>query len=323
MSLPIVPVYRNGKTVSSLCNSLSGSLRETRITAVLGYLISLNSAPFMKLFNIDSRVKEVNIEFSEDKGRSDIQIVTYDGIIIIEAKVEMTDPVQQALKYNGKWFVLITNYRTLKPLHVNVRYCSWDDIFSVCDRVSKSSDYCTKFLATDLMSYLKEHRMVTVNDSIEIYAREINEEKTLALFLHGRIYGCEFEKNNRIAEARYFSPHFGQAIANAHPGITSGISYVAKIDKIDIADTKEGVLEIIKINRGKSWLNKNLSIIQPILDNWDWDGTVRNFLFLGEPRLAFNPPVKKILLQKGTGWLSKRYLTFDELFQAWSGTALY
>jgi len=40
-------------------------------------------------------------------------------------------------------------------------------------------------------------------------------------------------------------------------------------------------------------------------------------LLLGAPRLVFNPPVKKGNLQKGTGWLSRRFFSFDELFAAW------
>jgi hypothetical protein len=65
-------------------------------------------------------------------------------------------------------------------------------------------------------------------------------------------------------------------------------------------------------------------LVQPIFHDWSWEKNYRrNFLFLGEPRLVFNPAVKKEQLQKGKGWLSKRYLTFDELFRAWSGKNLY
>jgi len=126
-----------------------------------------------------------------------------------------------------------------------------------------------------------------------------------------------------LTEANYFAPHFGQNIANLHPGISIGISYVAQIKTIEIAESIEDVKNIIRKNRGKMWLKKNMKLVQPILDDWSWKNVRRNFLFLGEPRLVFNPAVKKELLQKGKGWLGKRYLTFDELFKAWSGKSLY
>jgi hypothetical protein len=39
-------------------------------------------------------------------------------------------------------------------------------------------------------------------------------------------------------------------------------------------------------------------------------------LLLGEPRLVFNPSIRKERLQKGKGWLSRRFFSFDELFAA-------
>jgi hypothetical protein len=36
-----------------------------------------------------------------------------------------------------------------------------------------------------------------------------------------------------------------------------------------------------------------------------------------QPRLVFNPPISKDLLQKGKGYLSRRTFSFDELFDAW------
>ena len=166
--------------------------------------------------------------------------------------------------------------------------------------------------------------MIKRDEVKEIYAREINEEKTLALFLHGRLYGCDYERGSKLTEANYFAPHFGQNIANLHPGISVGISYVARIETIEIVESIKDVKNIIQKNRGKVWLKKNIYLMQPIFDSWPWGNNKRRyFLFLGEPRLVFNPPVRKELLLKGKGWLAKKYFTFDELFKAWSGKRLY
>jgi hypothetical protein len=320
----VIPIFRGGSVVSSLGNSFGGSLRETRLTATIGYLISLAPKPFLNLFNIREIPTEINLELSEDNGRSDIQLVTRKGTVVIEAKTELIDPLKQALRYNAKWRILLTNYCAGSYVSgKKARYITWQNIADVCAGLCKNHDYRVKFLSYDLITYLKEHKMIKRDDIIEIYAREINEEKTLALFLHGRLYGCDYERGSKLTEANYFAPHFGQSIANSHPGISTGISYVAKIESIEIAESVEDVKSVIRKNRGKAWLKKNLDIVQPILDGWSWKNVRRNFLFLGEPRLVFNPAVKKEQLQKGKGWLSKRYLTFDELFKAWSGRSLY
>jgi len=321
----VIRIYRGGSIVSSLGNSFGGSLRETRLTAILGYLISLAPKPFLNLFDIKELPIEINLELSEDNGRSDIQLVTRKGIAVIEAKIDLIDPLKQAQRYNAKWRILLTNYSPGINFSVKkIRYITWKNIADVCTGLCKNHDYRVKFLSQDLITYLKEHKMIKRDDVTEIYAREINEEKTLALFLHGRLYGCDYEKGSKLTEANYFAPHFGQKIANLHPGISVGISYVAKIETIGIAESIKDVKNIIRDERGKSWLRKNMYLVQPIFHDWSWEKNYRrNFLFLGEPRLVFNPAVKKEQLQKGKGWLSKRYLTFDELFRAWSGKNLY
>lgn len=320
----VIPIYRGGSIVSSLGNSFGGSLRETRLTAMVGYLISLAPEPFLNLFDIKEIPTEINLELSEDNGRSDIQLVTSKGTAVIEAKTELIDPLKQAQRYNAKWRILLTNYRAGSYVSgKKARYITWQNIADVCAGLYKNRDYRVKFLSQDLITYLKEHKMIKRDKIVEIYAREINEEKTLALFLHGRLYGCYYKKDSKITEANYFAPHFGKKIANLHPGISVGISYVSQIKTIEIAESIEDVKNIIRTDRGKTWLKKNMSLLQPIFDKWSWENKKRYFLFLGEPRLVFNPAVKKDLLLKGKGWLAKQYFTFDELFKAWSGKSLY
>lgn len=320
----VIPIYRGGSIVSSLGNSFGGSLKETRLTAIVGYLISLAPEPFLNLFDIKEIPREINLELSEDNGCSDIQLDTNKGIAVIEAKTELVDPLKQAQRYNAKWRILLTNYNPSGYVSgTKARYVTWQSIADVCAVLCKNHDYRVKFLAQDLITYLKEHRMIKRDNVVEIYAREINEEKTLALFLHGRLYGCDYEKGSKLTEANYFAPHFGQNIANRYPGISVGISYIAQIETIEIAESIEDVKNIIRKVRGKAWFKKNMHLVKPILDGWSWKNVRRNFLFLGEPRLVFNPAVKKELLLKGKGWLSKRYFTFDELFKAWSGKSLH
>ena len=151
----------------------------------------------------------------------------------------------------------------------------------------------------------------------EIYAREINNEETLSLFLKARLYSCDYEKNSRLAQTLYFVPHFGQHIARKHPGIERGLSYVARIQCVEVVDDWRHFRDRVQEIRGKVYIRKNLQYIG-FIKKWPWRSVRRNIVFLEEPRLVFNPPVKKENLQAGRGWLSKNYLTFDALFKAWN-----
>ena len=160
--------------------------------------------------------------------------------------------------------------------------------------------------------------MAKQRDSVEIYAREINEPITLRLFLKAQLYGCKYEAGSRLAEALYFAPHFGMSIAKGHAGVGAGISYIARIASVGHACTWQDFQDLMTQERGRTWWRQNQSLLKELRHDWTWNKTShKSFLLLEKPRLAFNPPIRKENLQKGKGWLSKRFLSFDELFAAW------
>ena len=167
---------------------------------------------------------------------------------------------------------------------------------------------------------LGRHHMIKPQEPVEIYAREINEPMTLTLFLKSQLYGCWYDAGSRLPQAKYFAPHFGRSIAETHPGVHIGISYIARIEEIAVVGDWEDFINTVKSIRNGTWLNKHRDEVYALKNHegWDWKSDrKRAFLFLGQPRLVFTPPVKKENLQSGKGWLSKRFLSFDELFAAW------
>jgi len=80
--------------------------------------------------------------------------------------------------------------------------------------------------------------------------------------------------------------------------------------------TWKDFVQAVREVKGKHWLNSHILLLKP-LHKWDWRDTKRNVLFLKTPRLVFNPAVLKKNLVKGSGWLSKRFFSFDTLFAAW------
>jgi hypothetical protein len=312
-----IDLLRGGALVSSLASSFGAGLRETRLTAMLGYLVALEPVRFCELFGFKGTPRSVALETRHKQDRSDILLSTSDGVGIVEAKVGRHDPFDQSLKYSARWRVLLTEHLPTEKdrSHKDCRYLRWRDLIPVLDILKKSTRSNVRFLSHDLERYLTEHNMIPKTESVEIYAREINEEKTLSLFLHGQMYGCHYEASSRLPEALYFAPHFGNAIASCHPGVHAGISYVAKIETVEVVETFVQLCDTTGQVRGNNWLKKNLPLLQPV-KTWDWTKR-KSFLFLERPRLVFNPPIYKGNLQKGSGWLSKRVFSFDEFFEAW------
>lgn len=313
-----IDLLRGGSVVSSFAGAFGSKLRETRLTAMLGYLIALEPKPFCATFGFHGTPLSVGLETRHVRDRSDILIRTTAGLGVIEAKVSAADPLRQAKKYPAKWRVLLTQYTASvkqKRRH-GVKYLRWRDLEEPLQKLAASADKRVRFVSSDLLSYLEEHAMIKTKESAEIYAREINNEETLALFLKAQIYGCPYQKSRRLAEARYFAPHFAQRIARKHPGVQVGISYVAKIERVEVVETWKELLQAVREVRGKQWLNSHMPLLKPLRRGWEWPGK-RNFLFFSTPRLVFNPPVLKENLVEGAGFLGKLFFSFDTLFEAW------
>jgi len=313
-----IDLLRGGSLVSSLAGAFGGGLRETRLTAMLGYVIALSPQRFCEVFRFRGRPLSVSLESRHADDRSDILIETTAGCGVVEAKISATDPFQQSLKYPAKWRVLLTEHvATGKQKRLcGVKYLRWRDLLELLQQLAGSKENRARFASRDLINYLEEHAMIKTNESVEIYAREINEEDTLALFLKARMYCCRHQKGSRMAKALYFAPHFGQNIARDHPGVRVGVSYIASIQQVEVVETWQELLQVARAVRGKQWLNGHKQFLTPLRD-WDWRDAKRNILFVATPRLVFNPPVLKENLQEGSGWLSKRFFSFDTLFAAW------
>lgn len=319
-------LMRGGDPVRSLLGSFGSSLKETRLTGMLGFLMAQYPKPWQELFGIVQPITEIRLEADQKRGRADIWLETSNKKIVIEAKVSETDPTKQANKYKADRDILISNHiPTSSQISRQRQYINWDEIakFLQEDFMAETGIPSVKYLATEVLNYMKETGLVRSASAVEIYAREINNEMTLDLFLRGRLYGCNYQKGSKIAQSLYFAPNFGKQLAQDRPSVFPGISFIAKIEAIAVTETWKNLIDAAKKYRGGQWLNQNFNLIRPLHSAWKWKGQQRTFLFLSTPRLVFNPPINKDLLQRGKGWLSRHFFSFDELFEAWgrSGSA--
>jgi hypothetical protein len=316
-----IPLLRGGRMVSSLAGAFGHALRETRLTGMLGFIIAHKPEIFREAFELSGIVSGVALEegISErTRGRCDIRIETSQGICVVEAKVNTIDPRKQCSRYPADWRVLLTNHIPCeKSRRVrNVIYISWEALAKLLKNISSQRTFAG-FVSSDLITHLEEHNMIKKDKGIEIYAREINETTSLDLFLKARIYRCWYKEGSRLPEALYFAPHFGYNLAAERPGIQVGISYVARIETVEVVETWEEFRDAVRTTQGAKALREHKAIFDETISRNRKERL--SIVFLGKPRLVFNPPVRKENIQEGSGWLSKRFLTFEELFEAWGG----
>lgn len=103
-----VQLLRGGAIVTNLLGAFGQRLKETRLTALLGYLLATRPEPLMDLLGFTGRILSVRLEMRHDEGRSDILVETSCGLGVIEAKVDTTDASAQSLRYPARWRVLLT-----------------------------------------------------------------------------------------------------------------------------------------------------------------------------------------------------------------------
>jgi hypothetical protein len=295
-----IDLLRGGSVVSSFAGAFGSALRETRLTAMLGYVIALEPERFCDIFAFRGRPLSVSLETRHASDRSDILIETTAGRGVIEAKVTTADPFRQAQKYPAKWRVLLTEHTASAKQKrlLAVKYLRWRDLVEPLQQLAQSRDNRVRFVSSDLLSHLGEHAMIKTNESEEIYARDINTEDALALFLKAQMYGCDYEKGSRMAKALYFAPCFGQRIAHNHPGVQAGVSYIARIERVEVVEKWKDLLQVVREVRGKQWLNGHTKFLQPLHLGWDWRDTKRNFLFLSAPGSCSIRLCRKRILKK-------------------------
>lgn len=312
-----VLLLRGGAIVTNLLGAFGQSLKETRLTALLGYLLAMRPEPLMTLLGFTGRIISVRLEMSHDECRSDILVETSCGLGVIEAKVDTTDASAQSIRYPARWRVLLTFLPGVERRGVTCQV-HWQQLADRLEVTALTGSPTYRFLVAQFIAHLEEHHMIKTPESLEINAREINEPVTLSFFIQGHIYGCRYEKKNKVARAQYFAPHFGTSIARHQPGIFTGVSYVARVEHVFLATTWKEFSDGVCEYRGRQWWNSHIRLLNDLHREWYWTkGKQRSFLLLGEPRLAFNPPVRKERLQTGKGWLSRRFFSFDDLFAAW------
>jgi hypothetical protein len=317
-------ILRSNKSSNDLLSCFSMKAKETRLTSYLAYLLSLDIDVLNKYFNIDS-VQEIIIEKKLKTQRCDIIAKSIKKHIIIEAKINNTNTGQQIRKqydefkeqFSGK-IDLVSLTRNTISIQSNVIFSkSWEGLYNQLKK-AKFQNQKQKILCEEFMNHLENSGIVTKSEK-QVYARDLNKEPYLSLFLKTHAYLCKYNEN--IHRCSYFAPYFGSKISSISPGVDEGLSYIAKIySHIQITDMEKLEFAIHKHIKDKKLKNFNRDIEEKLKMIKEDPGNQKReawtLLLLEKPRKLFNPSIKKNNLQEGHGWLSKQYYEFDEIFEA-------
>jgi hypothetical protein len=323
--------------------SVLGSLRETRLTAVLGFLVSRFPEEFGPLLGFRPLpADEISVEETDAGERYDVLIRQSGETHIIEGKIGPTQRVDQLLRYvrsvrrtRGRRPALTvvddgSEFRQsrLRAFHgverevCSLRFVTWALVAKVCQDIARKHrafkiDRTGAVIADELATYLKENNMTTEAQP-EIYLRDVSDTSSVQLYFRHHLYKCQSKFYNSARSNLYFAPYFTRQMASAISQdnlvpIGEGISFVSRVQKVQVIETRD-VLAFLEASKHP----KPKDAAEVIRQNH----RAREVLLmtLGEPRLMFVSPVTKAKLKQvipfGTGAMGSRSCTFDDLLAA-------
>ena len=323
--------------------SVLGSLRETRLTAALGFLISRFPSDFGPLLGFKhAPADEICVEETDAGDRYDVLIRRSGAVHIIEGKIGPTQHVGQLLRYikslhrqHGRKPALTvvddgsefrhSRQRAFEAVRKQVstlKFVTWTSVAAVCIEIARKRRNCTtdptgSVIAQELAVHLKENNM-TSEAQPEIYLRDVSSADSVELYFRHRIYRCQSNFFNSARRNLYFAPYFTRQMAdriseeNLVP-IGEGISFVSRLKLVQVIDTRD-VLRFLRDHR-----HENAAAAAESIRKKHRAKEVLMML-LGEPRLMFVSPVTKAKLSKklpfGKGAMGSRSCTFDDLLSA-------
>ena len=323
--------------------SVLGSLRETRLTAVLGFLVSRFPEEFGPLLGFRPLpADEISVEETDAGDRYDVLIRQSGETHIIEGKIGPTQRVDQLLRYvrsvrrtrgrrpaltvvdDGSEFSQ-SRQRAFQPVNRQVkslRFVTWSQVAEVCRGIAGTrrffnTDSTGAVIAREMATHLKENNMTTEAQP-EIYLRDVSDTYSVQLYFRHNLYKCQSKFYKSAQRNLYFAPYFTRKMADAISQdnlvpIGEGISFVSRIGKVQVIDTRD-VLDYLKASKhptpkeAAELIRKNHRAREVLL------------MTLGEPRLMFVSPVTKAKLTRvipfGTGAMGSRSCSFDDLLAA-------
>ena len=294
------PLLRGNYTQVSNFLSSFGRIKETNLSAMIGYLIHLNPRIAEDLFKIQLPVQVVSLESSGagHGNRFDIIIENSKKQYLIEVKIGTHSP-EQLHKYRKNSPDIITIGSRLQSHLVNrqlhSRFFDWNqvaDCLLKCKIKGRNANHFFNALVDDFIFHLKENNMIR-GSLKDVYLRDLSGD-SVEWYFNQRIYTGQAKFFDGARNARYFAPYLTGS-NNKESGLSVfralgiGISFVSKIESSALISPKELYSVLIK----RKWTRRE---IQEFYAGNKWrvgSNKDQAVLFLEKPMRLFQRPVTK------------------------------
>ena len=329
-----VPLYRGREIVNDLFSALGG-LRETRLTAALGYLLARAPSDFGPLFlDRQSKIDEIQIEETEKSNRYDLVIRTPRKLVVVEAKVGYLQAPAQVIRYIRKLRhsnpekaltlylldkgsdPLQTELKDLKRTfpRCTVKQVTWDAVARFVEKGCQSKKLQKDrpevvMVGKELVAHLRETQMAQ-SQIKEIYIRQLSGP-SLELFFRFHLYKCQSKFAKTALQHLYFAPLFTSKApkdfaARSMIPIEKGLCYIARIEQGRVV-RRSDVAQYLKKSGHPEYKEAAKAVLGQTSDKEPL------ILILGSIFRAFETPIPPSKLHV-KGMLSQKTASFEELF---------
>lgn len=329
-----------GRTRANNLFSALGSLKETRLTAALGFLIARAPSAFAALFlDRQSTINEIHIEEAEESNRYDLLIRTSRKLVVVEAKVGYLQAPAQVIQYirnlrrsnPDRDMTLYLLDRGSDPLQTELKYLkrqfprcrvrqkTWDEVARViekgCQLKKIQKDHPEAVMVgRELVHHLREEHMAQ-SLSKEVYIRQLSGP-SLELFFRFHIYTCQAKFAKNALQHSYFSPLFTSKAPKDFSSrsmipIEKGLCYVSRIEQGRVVRRNE-VAQYLKQAGHSDYKEAAKAVLKQSREK---EPVV---LILSKIYRAFETPISPSKLGV-KGMLGQRTMSFEDLFAASRG----
>lgn len=312
--------------VSNLLSAL-GQIKETNISAVLGYLFYLNPPLSEKIFKIKEPIEKVYVESQSEgkENRYDIVLESFKRQYFIEIKIDehSAEQLHRYLWSSKHLFIIGQKLGTHKVQRkLRDRFIDWSalaGLLLMSKSTGRKANHFYNGLVDEFILHLKENNMVK-GSLKDVYLRDLSGD-SVEWYFNRCVFFTQAKFYDGSKNARYFAPYLTASNkkgdrSSVFRSLGVGISFVSKIEDRYLGTPKE----LRTMMLAKKWSKKEIDEVFAI-QKWK-DNTRTKFavFFLDNPMRLFQRPVTKVdLWGVVTGAMPSLSVDFGDLVAAANG----
>lgn len=289
-----------GLTPATNLLSAFGDLKETRLSATIGYLIHLNPRLPSLLFGIKGTVHGVYLEQLSEKGaeRFDVVLNVSGKEHVVEVKIlgQSKNQLERYSRSNSRLYLIGSHLAAAAHNYgASKHFLEWQALAATLRKTQSKGKTADRFyneLVEQFISHLMENNMIQA-DRGDVYIRDVSGNSADIYFRHN-IYKCQPQFFRTAKLARYFAPYLTKsnskgARKSVYSVLGTGISFMSRILNSSVVEERE-ITSVLKNH------HYSRTATSEIFETFRWrkKGRRKYALFLlGTPMRLFSKPITK------------------------------